>query len=95
MAMGRMDQLEAAIRVLEQASSKKALLFAPVGGENPARWLRMRLMLVEIYREMGRDEDARKIEDELRSLLAYADADHPILRQLDRTGDVAVLQPPK
>ncbi len=89
------DQLELAMRVLEQASGKKALLFAPVGGENPARWLRVRLMLVEIYREIGRDEDARKIEAELRSLLAYADADHPILRQLDRKGDVALLQPPK
>ena len=84
------DQLESAMRVLERASSKKALLFAPLGGENPARWLRIRLMLAEIYREMGRDEDARKIEAELRALLAYADADHPILRQLGRTGDVAL-----
>ena len=84
------DQLELAVRVLEQASGKKALLFAPFGGENPARWLRIRLMLAEIYREMGRDEDARKVEAELRALLAYADADHPILRQLDRTKELAL-----
>ena len=89
------DQLESAMRVLEQASSKKVLLFAPVGGENSARWLRIRLMLAEIYREMGRDEDARKVEAELRTLLAYADADHPILRQLGHTEDVALLQPQK
>ena len=78
------------MQVLEQASSKKALLFAPYAGENPARWLRIRLTLAEIYREMGRDEDALKIEAELRSMLAYADADHPILRQLDRTKEVAL-----
>ncbi len=89
------DQLESAMRVLEQASGKKALLFAPFAGENPARWLRIRLMLAKTYREMGRDEDAGKIEAELRSLLAYADADHPILRQLESTGDVALLQTQK
>lgn len=88
-------QLESAVAVLKQASSQKALLFAPIGGENPARWLRIRLMLAKIYREMGQHEDARKIEAELRSLLAYADADHPILRQLESTGDVALLQQPK
>jgi len=86
------NQLELTMRVLEQASSKKALLFAPVGGENPARWLRIRLMLAETYREMGRDEDAQKIEAELRSLLAYADADHPILRQLEPTTTTAFQQ---
>jgi len=44
---------------------------------------------------MGRDEDARMVEAELRALLAYADADHSILRQLDRKGDVALLQTQK
>ena len=42
---------------------------------------------------MGRDEDARKIEAELRALLAYADADHPILLQLDRTKELALRGP--
>jgi len=89
------DQFELAVRVLEQASGKKALLFAPFASENPARWLRMRLMLAKLYREMGRGEDAQEIKAELRSLLAYADADHPILLQLESTGDVALLQPQK
>ena len=83
-------RLVLALRVLEEASSKKALLFAPYAGENPARSLRIRLMLAKTYREMGRDEDAREIEAELRSLLALADADHPILRQLDRTKELAL-----
>jgi hypothetical protein len=84
------DQLELAMRVLERASSQKALLFAPIAGENPARWLRIRLMLAEVYREMGRDEDALKVEAELRSLLALADADHPILLQLGSTKELAL-----
>jgi len=46
-----------------------------------------------LHREMGRAADARKIEDELRTLLALADPDHPILRQLDRTEDLALLKP--
>ncbi len=86
------DQLELTMRVLEQASRKKALLFAPIGGENPARWLRIRLMLAKTYREMGRDEDAGKVEAELRRLLALADRDHPILRQLERTKELASLE---
>ena len=92
-AWRKQDQLESAMRVLEQASSRKALLFAPVGGETPARWLRIRLMLAKTYREMGQDEDAGKIEAELRSLLAFADADHPILRQLEPTTTTAFQQP--
>ena len=39
--------------------------------------------------------DARKIEDELRRLLALADSDHPILRQLDRTEFLTSLEPAK
>ena len=46
--------------------------------------------LSQLYLEMGRDEDARKIEDKLRRSLALADADHPILRQLDRTKELAL-----
>ena len=42
---------------------------------------------------MGRDEDAQEIEDELRRLLALADSDHPIVRQLDHTKDLALREP--
>ncbi len=54
--------------------------------------LRVRLMLAQLYREMGRDEDAQKVEAELRALLAYADLDHPILRQLEPTTTTAFQQ---
>ncbi len=85
-----------AVQVLEGASEKKLLLLAdqssPLTG---ALWVRVQGQLAQLYREMGRDEDARKIEAELRALLAYADADYPILRQLESAGDVALLQTQK
>ena len=55
--------------------------------------LRLRWQLADLYRQTGRDEDAREIEDELRKRLALADADHPILRQLERTEELALLEP--
>ena len=48
----------------------------------------------ELYRKIGRDEEAREIEAELLKLLAYADPDHPILRQLRATQALAAAQPP-
>ena len=56
-------------------------------------WLKLQAQLAQLYREMDRDEDARKIEDKLRRSLALADADHPILRQLDRTKELALREP--
>ena len=80
------------IQLLEQASTNMSgflpILHSPL-------WLRIQAQLAQLYREMGRDAEARKIEEKLRNLLAYADPDHPILRQLDRTGDVALIQPLK
>ena len=38
--------------------------------------------LAEVYRNLGRDEEARRIEEELLKLLTYADPDHPILLRL-------------
>ncbi len=80
-----------AVQVLEGAAEKKVLLLAdqssPLTG---ALWVRVQGQLAQLYREMGRDEDARKIEEKLRALLAYADRDHPILRQLDHTKDLAL-----
>ncbi|MCZ6769693.1 MAG: hypothetical protein O7D93_10640 [Acidobacteria bacterium] len=52
-----------------------------------ALWLRIRAALASLYRETGRNKEAREIEEDLRKHLAYADPDHPILRQLERTQD--------
>jgi len=80
-----------AVQVLEGASEKKLLLLAdqssPLTG---ALWVRVQGQLAQLYGEMGRDEAAQKIEEKLRALLAYADPDHPILRQLDRTEELAL-----
>ena len=55
-------------------------------------WLKLQAQLSQLYLEMGRYEDARKIEGDLRKRLALADHDHPILRQLDRTKELASLE---
>ncbi len=87
-------ELSKAARVLESASEEGSSLIDNFVLPGPL-WLRIQAQLAQLYREMGRDEDAGKIEAELRALLAYADADHPILRQLESTGDVALLQTQK
>jgi len=90
-AWSQEGELQKAVQVLEEASEKKYLVL--VLGESPAMWLRVRLALAKLYRETGRDEDAQEIEEDLRKHLAYADPDHPILRQLDRTKELALRQP--
>jgi tetratricopeptide (TPR) repeat protein len=45
-------------------------------------WLRNQARLSAYYLRLGRQQEARKIDDQLRKLLAVADPDHPILRQL-------------
>ena len=89
-AWEQQGEWEQAARVLEEASSKKTLL---VNGGPAPLWFRIQWRLAEVYRKLGRDEDAGKIEAELRSLLAYADRDHPIVRQLDRTKELALREP--
>jgi tetratricopeptide (TPR) repeat protein len=89
-AYTRQGNLGAAIELLEEALEK--LPFSSPF-DSPSLWLRLRWQLADFYRQTGRDEDAREIEDELRTLLALADPDHPILRQLDRTEELALLEP--
>ena len=79
--------------VLRRALEKEAFLFIDQSVLTGPLWLKLRAQLSQLYREMGRDEDARKIENELRKRFALADPDHPILRQLDRTEDLALREP--
>jgi tetratricopeptide (TPR) repeat protein len=85
-AFREQGQFGKAVQVLEGALEKQILLLvdqsSPLTG---GLWLRIQAQLAQVYREMGRDGDARKIEDTLRRRLALADPDHPILRQLERT----------
>ena len=81
-----------AAAVLRAALEKESFLLIDQSVFTGPLWLKLQAQLSKLYREMGRDEDARKIEDELRRSLALADPDHPILRQLDHTKDLASLE---
>ncbi len=56
--------------------------------------MRIEWRRAELYRKVGREEEAQEIEGELLRLLAYADPDHPILFQLRATQALAAAQPP-
>ena len=83
----------AAVQVLKAALEKESRLLVDQSPLTGPVWLRLQAQLEQLYREMGRDSDARKVEDELRQRLALANPDHPILRQLDRTEELALLGP--
>ncbi len=89
-AWSQEGELQKAVEVLGEASKKKYLVLV---SESPTMWLRVRAALAKLYRETGRNEEAREIEGDLRKHLAYADPDHPILRQLDRTKEMALREP--
>jgi tetratricopeptide (TPR) repeat protein len=74
-AFERSGNLPGAIQALERSSTERLAL--------PPQWLRNEARLSGLYRRMGRNSDARKIEDGLRKLLAVADPDHPILKELN------------
>ena len=42
-------------------------------------WLRVRAKLANVYRQMGRTDDANRIDAEIAKLLAYADPDFKLL----------------
>jgi tetratricopeptide (TPR) repeat protein len=81
-----------AAQVLRAALEKEAFLLIDQSVLTGPLWLKLQAQLSQLYREMGRDEDARKIEDEPRKRLALADPNHPILLQLDRTKESALLE---
>jgi hypothetical protein len=76
--------LLAALGVLERACSEDEL-GGEAGSISRVFWLRDKAHLARLYRRLGRTKDAQKVEAELARLLAYADEDHPILRQMKRS----------
>lgn len=80
-----------AVEVLEAAARLKWP--AIVWPSAPFIWMKNQVHLAQLYRQLGREQDASEIEAELRRLLAPADPDHPVFRQLKATQDVA-LSPP-
>ena len=82
-ALAKNGDVSGAIRVLEWKSER---YYAVIRGETGAHWLRNRLQLARLYRKAGREEAARAVEAELSKMLALADTDHPILRELRGAG---------
>jgi DNA-binding winged helix-turn-helix (wHTH) protein/tetratricopeptide (TPR) repeat protein len=80
-ALERQGDQQKAVQVLERASQQKAIAYEN-DGSTGQYWLRVQWRLAQLYRKLGRVEDAEKIEAELSKMLAYADPEHPILLQL-------------
>ena len=76
-----------AVGVLEKASAER-LRGTIVNG---FAWMRVQQRLAQLYHKVGRDQDAERIETELRNLLADADPDFPMLVQLGRQQQAASL----
>lgn len=70
-----------ALSVLEEASEMRPW---NLPSTFPAEflWLRNQARLSDHYQRLGRDNEARKLDEKLTKRLAVADSDHPILRQL-------------
>jgi len=82
-ALERQGRLDKAIAVLEDATRDKVRLYQAMRSSIP-KWLRVRARLAADCRASGRPADARKVEAELRRLLALADPDFVPLKQLPR-----------
>jgi tetratricopeptide (TPR) repeat protein len=71
-----------ALDVLEK-TSRTRMWISPLANSYAAFWVRDQARLSSYYHRLGRQPEARKIDDQLRKLLAFADPDDPILRQLN------------
>ena len=80
-ALAKKGDRARAIEVLERASARRRQAAFSQAGQY---WVWIRYQLSRLYRESGRENEARAIEGELRKLLALADPDHPIRRALER-----------
>ena len=79
-ALDATGKTEAALGVLEDASDQKPRAFLG----KAYGWMDMRLQLAQLLRKSGREREAREVEDDLRSLLRYADPDFRFVQQLER-----------
>ena len=83
-AYERESNFSAALEVLETASADRVRANGPFKMSGATLWMQDQMDLAQLYRRLGRDKDAEKIEDELRKLLTYADPDYPMLVELKR-----------
>jgi tetratricopeptide (TPR) repeat protein len=79
----RRNDLDQAIRVLQEGSSYRTSMITPGDTVWAGRlWLRLQAKLDDLYHAAGREQEARALDRQLLRLLSRADADHPILRKL-------------
>ncbi len=81
-----------ALRVLEEAAhrtlpNRNDLLAGAFGR------FRVQARLASEYRKLGRIDEAEAIEDEVLDMLKYADADHPIVRQIRESKPQTIAKP--
>lgn len=79
-AYRREHRLDDALRVLREGTAQwgRPMMLASL------YTMRLRLKLLDVYRELGRVSDAERLEAQLRKQLTCADADNPMLLALQR-----------
>ncbi len=85
LALDKSGDAEEAIRVVEEKSRWKAGSNRSNSQFDAHAWLRIRALHAKLYRKVGREDDARKIEDDLSRLLSQADPDHALLVALRKS----------
>ena len=78
-ALVRVDRRAEAMTELEQCGALPPRFF---GRFNATVWMKNQVQLAGEYRMVGRTPDAERIEQHLRQLLVFADADHPMVVRL-------------
>lgn len=81
-ALEQSGKSQKALEVLE-ATSGTRMWTPPASMAYESFWLRNQARLSAYYHRLGRNAEARKLDNQLRKLLAVADVDNPILRQLN------------
>jgi len=82
-ALERQGDPQKSVKVLEQTSQQKAIAYEGTGSTGQY-WLKGQWRLAQLYRKLGRVDEARKVEAELSKTLTYADQGHPLLRELNQ-----------
>jgi tetratricopeptide (TPR) repeat protein len=90
-AWEREGNLPEAIGALEKASAEGPRVRILHG----FAWMRIQWRLAQLYRKVGREQDAQRIEAGLGKLLAVADPDFPMRVQLKRSQEPAAARAPK
>jgi serine/threonine-protein kinase len=78
-ALEKAGHVDEAIDVLEEAGATRGVV--AVAG-SPATWMTGRAHLARLYRKTGRGREAEAVEAHLLKLLAHADSNFPLLREL-------------